>query len=526
MERLHVNRICDIVHRLRRGQSERAIAMDLGHSRHTVRHYHQLARQHGYLDPQRPLPEPQAVLAALGRAPSPPEMTSSVEPYRPVVEALVNSKVEMMTIHNRLVREHGYQGSYSSVRRFVRRLKPGPSPAYARIETAPGREAQVDFGGVGRIPDRATGKLRQAYCFVMTLSFSRHQYAELVFDQKMETWIGCHERAFAFFKGVPEAIVIDNLKAAVLRVDLNDPTLSAPYSRLAQHYGFLVHPCRVRTPEHKGKVENGIRYIQRSFMAGRQFLDIEDANQRLRDWVLNEAGIRNHGTTHEAPLKRFTEMESSALMALPAETMLLLRVTPCTVARDGYVTLDGAYYQVPYTLVGRKLVLHVYQQCLQIFDGVELLVTYDRATQKGLRMSRDQFLSPGKREYLLRPREQCPQAASLIGPKCRELVDSLLTERPVDKLRSVHGVIRLGDKFGNARLEAACARAIHYGDPSYVRVKKTLEAGLDQMPIELHQIQVPTPAYEFARSADELLGDLTSPPTWDVCDTDMEVDPC
>ncbi len=145
MERLQLDRICDIIYRLRRGQLERAIAKDLGHSRNTVRHYHQLAREQGYLDTQRALPEPKELLAVLGTTPSPPAMTSSLEPFRPTVESLVASHVEMMTIYHRLVREHGYTGSYSSVKRFVHRLKPASSQACIRIETAPGREAQVDF---------------------------------------------------------------------------------------------------------------------------------------------------------------------------------------------------------------------------------------------------------------------------------------------------------------------------------------------------------------------------------------------
>ena len=166
-----------------------------------------------------------------------------------------------------------------------------------RVETPPGREAQVDFGGVGKVRDRLTGKMRPAYCFVMTLSYSRHQYAELVFDQKMETWIGCHRRAFEFFGGVPDQIVIDKGKAAVLRSDLENQALSVPYSRLARHYGFLVHPCRVRTPEHKGKVENGVRYVQRNFIAGREFVDIEEANRKLLEWVVNEAAVRGRHDT-------------------------------------------------------------------------------------------------------------------------------------------------------------------------------------------------------------------------------------
>jgi len=509
MERLNLNSICDIVYRLRRGQSERAIAKDLGHSRHTIRRYHQLAEEKGYLDPLRGVPAPEGILRELGPPPLVPVIVSTVEPYKPVVEKLLKAGVEIATIHNRLVREHGYGGSYSSVKRFVRRLRPKEPNVCIRVETAPGREAQVDFGGVGKIRDRKNGNMRQAYCFVMTLSYSRHQYAELVFDQKMETWIGCHVRAFEFFGGVVQEVVVDNLKAAVLKAGLENPTLSVPYTRLAHHYGFLVHPCRVRTPEHKGKVENGVRYVQRSFIAGQEFVDIEEANRKLIDWVINEAGVRDHGTTHEAPLKRFADAEAVALLELPSNTFELVRVTQGTVCRDTFIVLDGSYYQAPYRFVGSKLDVYVYERIVQIYDGVELLVTYERATRKGQRMTREEFYPPEKSLYVTRPREQCRYLAGLVGPKCRELVDGLLSERPLDKLRSVHGILRLGEKYGDARLERACGRAIHYGDGSYVRVKKILESGLDELQIDATSSQMSLPIYEYSRRAEEFFGDIS-----------------
>ena len=420
MERLNLNSICDIVYRLRRGQSERGIAKDLGHSRHTVRHYHYLAQEKGYLDVHRDVPDPAELLQEIGPTSSAPVIVSTVEPYRSVVESLLKANVEMATIHSRLVREHGYRGSYSSVKRFVRRLHPKLPEICVRIETPPGRQAQVDFGGVGKISDRLTGKMRQAYCFVMTLGYSRHQYSELVFDQKMETWIGCHRRAFEFFGGVVQEVVIDNLKAAVLKAHLEDSTLSVPYTRLARHYGFLVHPCRVRTPEHKGKVENGVHYVQRSFIAGREFVDIEEANRKLLEWVVNEAGVRDHGTTHEAPLKRFAETEAPALMELPDEPFELVRVAQGMVAQDTFIALDGSYYQAPYRFVGKRLDVYVCERTVQIYDGVELLVTHQRASRKGERLTRDGFYPPEKSLYLTRPREQCLYLASRVGPKCEE----------------------------------------------------------------------------------------------------------
>lgn len=379
MERLSVHSIVDIVYRLRRGQSVRAICRDLGHSRGTVRRYRELAKRRGYLDPSRPLPEPGEVLAQLEPALSAPgSNVSGVEPYREVVAGLLEQGVEMVAIHQRLGRHHGYQGSYSSVRRFVRRLRPRHKEVVVRIETPPGQQAQVDFGGAGKMRDPATGRLRQAWCFVMTLSYSRHQYVEFVFDQRMETWIGCHRRAFESFGGVPKELVVDNLKAAVLRAALDDPRLAEPYRKLAQHYGTLVHPCRPGMPQHKGKAENGVHYVQRNLLAGEGELDLTQANRLAKSWVLEVAGVRDHGTTHVPPLRRFREEEQAALLPLPEEPFSLREVRSVTLHRDCHVQVEGSYYSAPFAYVGQRLDAYLYQHTVQLYDGVTLLVTHPR----------------------------------------------------------------------------------------------------------------------------------------------------
>ncbi len=512
MERLNVNTILDIVYRLRQGQSERAIERDLSHSRHTIHRYYLLALEKGYLDPGRSLPQPAEIERELGAPPSPPQVISTVEPYRLVIQALLDSGVEMATIHRRLVKNHGYTGSYSAVKRFVHRLAPKGKEVVLRLETPPGQEAQVDFGGAGQQRDPQTGKRRQAYCFVMTLSFSRHQYSELVFDQKMATWIGCHRRAFEFFGGVPREIVIDNLKAAVLTAKLSDPTLSAPYRQMAQHYGCLIHPCRPRRPQHKGKVENGVHYLKRSFLAGEEFVDLDEANRKLAEWIVEEAGLREHGTTHEAPLKRFGETEQEALQSLPEEPFELLEVCRAKVHRDCYVQVDGCYYHAPYAYAGRTLEVYVYERTVQLYHGVRLIVTHERGQRKGQRISRADFYPPEKSLYVTRNRAHCQQEAALIGPHCVEVVERLLAERPLDRLRSVQGMLRLTEKYEARRVEAACGRALCYGDPSYVRVKKILAAGLEddqrgeQVPEQLPLPHVSGPVYQYARGVEEFFG--------------------
>jgi len=128
--------------------------------------------------------------------------------------------------------------------------------------------------------------------------------------------------------------VIDNLKAGVIRAALESPLLSEPYRKLAQHYGVLIHPCRVKTPEHKGKVENGVHYVQRNLLAGEGELDLAEANRLARVWVREVAGVRDHGITHVPPLRRFLEEEQAALLPLSEAAFCLREVRAVKLHRD------------------------------------------------------------------------------------------------------------------------------------------------------------------------------------------------
>ena len=483
MERLDVKQIREIIYRLRQGLSERQVAADLGMSRVTIHKYYMMALDQGYMEGEGELPTDRELVASLGPWVAPPWMESTVAPYGEVVEKLLDEGVEMVAILSRLRDEHGYKGSYSSVRRFVAKVRPPKVDAYVRVHSRPGEEAQVDFGSVGPLLDPADGLARPAYAFVMTLSFSRHQYAELVFDQKVATWIACHRHAFESFGGAPKRIVLDNLKAAVIQASLHDPVLGEAYRRMAQHYGLVVSPNRPGTPEHKGKVESGVHYLQRNFMAGAQFADIVVANERLSVWVKEVAGVRRHGTTGKPPLGLFHEAERSALLPLPALPFSLCEVRRVKVHSDCHVVINGSFYSVPYQHVGEGLEAYVGERVVEIFSGVELLATHTRAKRQGEWHTRTEHYPPDKAAYLERTPARCLEIARGIGPKTAEAADRLLSERPLDRLRSVQSILRLADSVGKERLEAACARALYYGDPRYRRIKEILNAALDREPL-------------------------------------------
>jgi transposase len=503
MEKLKLQQVQEIVYRLSKDQSERSVATDLHLARDTVRRYARIARACGYLSEGAPLPSLEELEVTM--APHFAERRSNVStvaPFKSVVECLLAKKVETQAIHRRLVRSHGYKGSYSSVRRFIKGIRPSVPEAVVRIETKPGEEIQVDFGTVVKMLDPVTKVMRTAYCFVMTFCWSRHMYVRFVFKQNMPTWLECHRQAFEAFGGVPLMAVIDNLKAAVLKATLNNPVLSVPYARFARHYGFLVHACRPATPEHKGKVESGVHYVKRNFIASEEFIDINDANKKVAAWVSEEAGLRMHGTTYERPMERFIATERDALQSLPATPYDLEAVIPAKLHRDCHVQAADGFYSAPYTYIGQVLLVYLFPQVVQIFDGTTLLTTHERAAFKGDRKTRQEHYPPGKSLYMLRTRLWCQERASVIGPRCREIVDYLLADGPLDRLRAVQGIVGMADKWSADRVEAACERSLHFGDPSCQRVRSILKAGTDKEPIET-VVQLKLVNFTYARGASE-----------------------
>jgi transposase len=420
--------------------------------------------------------------------------------------------VEIAAIRERL-KEQGYEGSYSSVYRFVRALEPLEPEVVVRVETPPGEEAQVDFGYAGMMIDPETGKLRKTWVFVMTLSWSRHQYVEFVFDQKVETWLRLHRNAFAFFGRVPQRIVPDNLKAAIIRACWDEPEAQQAYRECAEHYDFLIAPCRPKTPRHKGKVEQGgVHYVKRNFLGGRKATAITRANQDVLKWCNTVAGGRIHGTTKERPLDRF-ETEKAVLQPLPGTPYDMAIWKQVKVHRDCYVNFDKAYYSVPFRLVDQQVWVRGGTREVQVYTGdYKLVATHPRAQLPGRRLTHLDHLPPHKVPGLIITRDACRLQAAEIGPSTEEVVNVLLEHRPEDRLRTAGRLLRLTERFGSERLEAACARAVRFDDPSYKTIKRILEQGLEAE--ELPSTEPSPPALAFVRSTDELVGHLAGGVSW------------
>lgn len=497
--------IRELIRLARAGESNREIAHLLHSGRNTVAAYRTWAEQHHLLEGDLPSPETLARLLEQDRVAQPllPGPVSSVEPHRAFVVAQRARGVEIATIYRRLGEAHGYTGSYGSVLRFVQALEPATPEVTVRIERPPGEEAQVDFGYAGLMLD-GDGQARRAWGFVMTLSYSRHQYDEFVFDQRVETWLRLHQHAFEYFGGVPRKIVLDNLKAGIVKACFEDPQVQRAYRECAEHYGFLIAPCRPRQPREKGKVESGVHYVQRSFLAGREPAALSANNTAVLHWVEHTAGLREHGTTHWQPLVQFQQVEQATLLALPATPYVLATWKQVKLHRDCHVHFDKAYYSAPFRYVGQTLWVRGDATGVRVYANHVLMATHPRATTPGQRFTNLDHLPVAHADALTLTPERCRDDAARIGTATLEVVTRLLDERPLDRLRSVRSLLRLADTYPPARLERACARALRFEATAYPDIKRILHNGLDQAetpPVVVAELPPPL----FARPAHELL---------------------
>ena len=266
--------IRQILVRMRQGDRDRVIARSGLMGRKSLGALRHQAALHGWLDPQQPLPDDSdlAVLQQRRKQAVPNQCVSTLKEHEERIARWSGKGIQGTTIHAALVRNHGYTGSYSAVKRALRRIVPvAPPEATMRLIFAPGEAAQVDFGAGPAMIDPVTGEIRKTWFFVMTLCWSRHQYAEIVWNQTTMTWLACHRHAFNWFGGVPGRIIIDNAKCAITKACINDPTVQRSYAECAEGYLFKIDACPPHDPAKKRDRGVGGQIHQERFHALTRF---------------------------------------------------------------------------------------------------------------------------------------------------------------------------------------------------------------------------------------------------------------
>src|SRR5450432_2266214 len=415
-----------------------------------------------------------------GRSPS----ASACWPYREAIELGLSRGRNAMAIWQDLVDTCGFAAGYQSVRRFVSKLHPSQSPeACAVIETAPGEEAQVDYGTGPMVRDPHSGKYRRTRLFVLTLGYSRKSVRLLVFRSSSQTWAELHEKAFRRLTGVTRVVVLDNLREGVLTPDIYDLTLNPLYRDVLRHYGAVPLPCRVADPDRKGKVESGAGHAQKTPLKGLRFESLEEAQTYLDRWEERWADTRIHGTTKRQVAVMFAE-EKPALLPLPVEPFRYYQYGERTVHLDGCVEVEAAYYGAPPGWIGRRVSVQWDLRHVRLLNPStgQLLREHLRQARGGHRIQdqdRPKHTPLGTQQLLCR----ADHAGEQIGALCR----TMHREQGETAVRRILGVLSLAKKYGVASVDDACAAALEVGSYEYRFVRRYLERQ-PQLPLSLHQV--------------------------------------
>ncbi len=479
--------ISEILIHWQSGRPLREIARSLDVDRKTIRKYVSLASELGYQPGESTLSAQEWSAVLHQHAPQLIDPASRSAVFAEIArfhEAIVAGLADNhpSTVWQRLHDERGLRASLRSFRRYLDQCMPDhpgrPEPTVLRDDPPPGQEAQIDFGYLGIWHDPFSDKRLRLWAFAMLLSFSRHMFVHVVPRMDQQAWLDAHVAAFAFFGGVPSLLVIDNLKPAVLRADLYDPAINRGYEEMARYYGTLIDPCRKGHPRDKPRIERPIPYLRDSFFAGRTFASLGEINEAAEKWCLSVAGERLHGTTRQRPLALFQQVEAATLRPLPAQPFELATWTQAKVAPDCHVQVKGHLYSVPYRFIGKTLAVRLSAATVECYLDQTLVKTHVRL-KEGRRQTDWSDYPEEKARFFQRTPDWCRAKAAGLGPHVSEAVRSLLAQHALHYLRQAQGIIGLGERYGHARLDAACQRALAFGDHSYPTIKTILHKGLD-----------------------------------------------
>jgi transposase len=496
-ERLTMRKIAEVLRLKEECQlSNRAIARSCAISHSTVSEYLRRAQEAGL---SWPLPEGMGEDTLFDllfpRAPQPTSRVIPCPDWSWIHTELRKKSVtlRLLWVEYREAHPDGYGYSQFCVlyREWAGCLNPP-----MRLDHKGGEKVFVDYAGqTASVVDRHTGEVHEVQIFIGVLGASNYTYAEAHESQELPNWISAHVRMFAFFGGAPEIIVPDNLKAGVKHPCRYEPDLNPTYQDLARHYSIAVIPTRVRKPKDKAKAEVGVQVVERWILArlrNRTFFNLTDLNEAIGE-LLDELNARPMEHLERSRRELFEELDRPALKPLPEQPYEFAIWKKARVNIDYHVEFEKHYYSVPYSLIHKEVYVRATQLAVEIYHNNKRVASHRRLKAPGRHTTVSEHMPPAHQKYLEWSPERLVSWAKKTGPHTAQVVQVLLQSRqhPQQAYRSCLGLLRLGDRYGQERLEAACRRALPAGIHSYKGVKNILDAKLDQVEIEEPSAIVP-----------------------------------
>lgn len=366
----------------------------------------------------------------------------------------------------------------------------------------PGMECQVDFGRMGFIFDPASERRRVVQALIFTACYSRYCFVYLTFTQTTEAVIAGFEAAWTFFGGIFKIAIPDNMATIISKANPIDPRFNQAFVEYAQDRGFLIDAARVRRPQDKPRVERTVPFVRNSFFAGEHFVDLPDAQRRVEIWCKVRAGMRIHGTTQCRPAELFALEEAPHLLDIPVFPYDLPHYASPKVHRDHHIEVQKALYSIP-GLIGQRVDVRSDAKLVRVFYKGELIKVHPRQAP-GARVSDPADLPSGKTTYALRDLDHLQHLASLSGPSVGAYATAILDNPlPWTKMRQVYALLGLAKKWGDQRVELACARALEAEAINVGLIARMLERGSENDPPFASPGKFPLLAPRFARDQSE-----------------------
>jgi transposase len=359
-----------------------------------------------------------------------------------------------------------------------------------RQSHAGGEKLFVDYAGdtVPVVINRRTGEIRDAHLFVAVLGGSSLSFACATWTEQFADWAEAHNAAFAFFGGVPQLLVPDNAKVAVIKACHFDPMVNRSYTDLARHYGTAVLPARSRKPRDKAKVEACVGIVERWVLGrlrNRIFYSLAEVNAGIAECLADLNDRRVLRQFQKTRRELFEEVDAPNLKPLPAEPWAHAQWKRCRVGLDYHIALDHHHYSVPHRFARREVEARFTARTVEIFLGGERIAVHMRGSGNGRHTTVPEHMPSSHRRYLEWTPAKIREEAARIGPMLLLLVERIIDDRPHPEqgYRSCLGIIGLAKRFGADRLEAAAVRALEIQARNYPSVKSILEKGLDKVPV-------------------------------------------
>jgi transposase len=493
MERLSMRKIREYLRlRFEACLSHRQIAASLQVSRSSVGEYERRFVAAGL---NWPLPEALSDRELERRLfPPPPAVpadTRVVPDWTVVHQELRRPGVTLMLLWEEYRAEHPEGFGY---RWFCKRYEDwsGALDVVMRQTHRAGEKLFVDYAGhTVEVVDPASGEIRTAQIFVAVLGASNYTYAEATWSQGLADWIGSHVRAFAYFDGVPAIVVPDNLRSGVSKSHRDEPDLNPTYLELANHYGVAVVPARVRKPRDKAKAETGVQIVERWILAAlrhQTFFSLSALNTAIAT-LLERLNQRPFKKLPGSRRTAFETIDRPALRPLPLTPYVYATWKQVRVNIDDHVEVDGHYYSVPYTLVKQALDVRLTEHTVECFHQRQRVASHMRSPLKGRHTTVTEHLPKAHREYAEWTPERLVRWAEKTGPATAGVIGHIMANRPHPQqgFRSCLGILRLGERYGHDRLEAACARALRLNACRYQSIESMLQRGLDRQALPEQQ---------------------------------------